>query len=669
MHEALCLSSLFLFIAMAVPREMEAYPSETVVHAAPRDFADARAENLSPAPYEFGLLELTRAKRLDQVVLRRGLLESATVWARFPFDELVASANCETPLDTAFEIEVQVRFPDSEPPVWSPWFHMGRFEPSGRSASGEKTEETFGKVEVDTLQLSKPADAFRYRLSLESRDPEVSPVLRLAAVVYTDRSGRAPSQASPPDARKNSHPAWGRELNVVKRSQMTEQATYARDICSPTSLAMALHYWKVPLTTAETVVAVVDTRAGIYGNWFFNVAFAGSKGLAAFVTRLNSMQELEAEIAGGRPVAVSISFGPGELDGAPLKKTRGHLLVVRGFDRRGNVIVNDPAAPQARSARRIYKREQFAKVWLGKKFGLAYRISPLWPRPMKVAVPVAHLRKEPAFSLNDAPGRDHLEQSQLLYGERVLAQKAQGDWVRVEAGEQAAFGRKWTGYPGWVSAKDLVWDDSEPGANAVVQEKTVFAVSLDGNEKLPLSLGTKLRVETREAGSWAFFSPRTGWMTLPENAARRLEELPETQRRDKIVETARKFLGDPYFFGGRSSPGLEGGGVDCSGLVNLSYQVAGMDIPRDARDQHRRAKKIKKSGLKTGDLVFISSGAAPGKIDHVMLYTGGGKVIEATSEAGVVRELPLEEKVKRPWKELEHGAKAGKRRIYFGTFF
>ena len=47
----------------------------------------------------------------------------------------------------------------------------------------------------------------------------------------------------------------------------------------------------------------------------------------------------------GIPLVASVSFGAGQLDGAPISSSNGHLLVIVGFEADGDVVVNDPAAP------------------------------------------------------------------------------------------------------------------------------------------------------------------------------------------------------------------------------------------------------------------------------------------------------------------------------------
>lgn len=65
---------------------------------------------------------------------------------------------------------------------------------------------------------------------------------------------------------------------------------------------------------------------------------------------------------------------PGELDGAPISSTAGHLLVIVGFREDGGVVV-DPAARNDRGVRRTYDRGQFEDVWLPASDGMVYVIT------------------------------------------------------------------------------------------------------------------------------------------------------------------------------------------------------------------------------------------------------------------------------------------------------
>ena len=82
------------------------------------------------------------------------------------------------------------------------------------------------------------------------------------------------------------------------------------------------------------------------------------------MTRLTSLREAERFIAAGIPLAASIRFSRGQLTGAPISATSGHLVVITGFTSNGDVVVNDPAARTDASVRRTYDRGQFERAWL-----------------------------------------------------------------------------------------------------------------------------------------------------------------------------------------------------------------------------------------------------------------------------------------------------------------
>jgi hypothetical protein len=104
--------------------------------------------------------------------------------------------------------------------------------------------------------------------------------------------------------------------------------------------------------------------------------------------------------------------------------------------------------------------------------------------------------------------------------------------------------------------------------------------------------------------------------------------------RDALVKKARLFLGMPYVWGGTCP--LDGANnnvtsVDCSGLTYLVHLTLGMKIPRDAHDQYLKSKKILTGAdLKPGDLIFFARTLQNPSMNHVMIYCGNGKLIEAS---------------------------------------
>ena len=96
-------------------------------------------------------------------------------------------------------------------------------------------------------------------------------------------------------------------------------------------------------------------------------------------------------------------------------------------------------------------------------------------------------------------------------------------------------------------------------------------------------------------------------------------------KRQKVIDYAKKFLGNPYVYGGTSLTQ----GTDCSGFTMGVYKHFGYNLPRTSGSQSGYGKKVSNlSNAKPGDLLFYSNGT---RINHVALYMGNNKVIHASN--------------------------------------
>ena len=96
----------------------------------------------------------------------------------------------------------------------------------------------------------------------------------------------------------------------------------------------------------------------------------------------------------------------------------------------------------------------------------------------------------------------------------------------------------------------------------------------------------------------------------------------------RVLQTALRYQGVPYVFGGTSPNGF-----DCSGFVRYVFAGNGLQLPRMADEQYDLGLPVSYNRLQPGDLVFFTT-YAPGA-SHVGIYLGDGKFISATSSQGV----------------------------------
>lgn len=114
--------------------------------------------------------------------------------------------------------------------------------------------------------------------------------------------------------------------------------------------------------------------------------------------------------------------------------------------------------------------------------------------------------------------------------------------------------------------------------------------------------------------------------TEAEHASSSPESGQSSNIRSNVVNYALKFVGNKYVYGGESLTN----GVDCSGFTMKVYAHFGYSLSHGSSAQAGEGKTISISSVRPGDLLFYKRG---GRINHVTMYIGNGKVVHASNSA------------------------------------
>ena len=224
---------------------------------------------------------------------------------------------------------------------------------------GTTVSRTGGAVSshIDCFHVHQRLASPELQLALQARD---SPDRYLVCV-----SSRPLAMAEPPVPRRRAV----LDRAPAPRSQMTAPEPIASRICSPTCVSMVLDLWNRPHDWLALADECHDPATGMYGVWPLALAAAARRGCLGAVEVFEGWEEPLAVLERGVPLVTSIRFSEGELPGAPLNETGGHLVVVHaaGPDQ---ILCCDPAAPEG-EVERAYPAAAFSGAWLRHR-GAAY---------------------------------------------------------------------------------------------------------------------------------------------------------------------------------------------------------------------------------------------------------------------------------------------------------
>ncbi len=231
-----------------------------------------------------------------------------------------------------------------------------------------------------------------------------------------------------------------------------------------------------------------------------------------------------------------------------------------------------------------------------------------------------HEVAEPFVALRRTPSHEARLDTQALLGEVVTVYETTDEgwaWGQLES----------DGYVGWLSAGALGKAGKAPTHKVMIPRTLGFP---GPDIKLPpavaLPMGARVAIVKQDE---RFAITVQGWH-LP------LVHLTPLKAQQKdFVAVAEEFVSAPYLWGGKTSLG-----IDCSGLVQVASQAAGIACPRDSDMQEIAIGKLSSLGeLRRGDLVFWKG--------HVAIAVDGETLLHANAHHMMVEIEPAEETIAR----------------------
>ena len=207
----------------------------------------------------------------------------------------------------------------------------------------------------------------------------------------------------------------------------------------------------------------------------------------------------------------------------------------------------------------------------------------------------------PSVMMRVQPNESAEASNELLYGETVGVLEQHGEWVHIQADHD--------GYEGHIPMSVL----GTPHETTVKVNSLSTHVYEDPDFKgpvlSPLYMGSQIALSGKEENGFCELQ-HSGWV---------FADHLSNCKRDDFVETALMFENAPYIWGGRTAAG-----IDCSGLVQISLMAAGIDCPRDTKDQMNAVGQgVTAENLQRGDLVYFER--------HVGIMLDGENILNATS--------------------------------------
>ena len=169
-----------------------------------------------------------------------------------------------------------------------------------------------------------------------------------------------------------------------------------------------------------------------------------------------------------------------------------------------------------------------------------------------------------------------------------------------------------------------------------MMKKSIYTTIILTISILLTSCGSSKVTSYKKAGSKKVYTSSNKSKADNTDKVFRSKYADESAPRDinKILKTAKSYIGTPYKYGGTTSSGF-----DCSGLVYVSFKELDIELPRRSSDQAGYGKEVNVENVKIGDLIFFNTSG--NSISHVGIvesinHDGAISFVHSSTSKGVM---------------------------------